>query len=80
MSKSKKTSVTKDPETGIYYEYFNQTNTYQNQYGLKTVVLMQVGAFFEVYGIKTTDNNITESLIEEFSNVCQLNISEKKII
>jgi len=79
MSKSKKTSVTKDPETGIYYEYFNQTKTYQKQYGLKTVVLMQVGAFFEVYGIKTTDNNITESIIEEFSNVCQLNISEKKI-
>jgi len=79
MSKSKKTSVSKDPETGIYYEYFNQTKTYQKQYGLKTVVLMQVGAFFEVYGIKMTDNNIIESIIEDFSNVCQLNISEKKI-
>lgn len=79
MSKSKKISAPKDPETGIYYEYFNQTKNYQKQYGVKTVVLMQVGAFFEVYGIKTTDNNLTESIIEEFANVCQLNISEKKI-
>ena len=79
MSKSKKSSVIKDPETGIYYEYFNQTKNYQKQYGLKTVVLMQVGAFFEVYGIKNTNNEIVESIIEEFSNVCQLNISEKKI-
>jgi DNA mismatch repair protein MutS len=79
MSKSKKTLVSKDPETGIYYEYFNHTKNYQKQYGVKTVVLMQVGAFFEVYGIKTTDNNLTESIIEEFANDCQLNISEKKI-
>jgi DNA mismatch repair protein MutS len=78
MSKSKKIS-TKDPETGIYYEYFNHTKNYQKQYGIKTVVLMQVGAFFEVYGIKTPNNEITESIIEEFSNQCQLNISEKKI-
>jgi DNA mismatch repair protein MutS len=80
MSKSKKTTVsTKDPETGIYFEYFNQTKIYQSQYGNKTVVLMQVGAFFEVYGIKTTNNEITESIIDEFADVCQLNISEKKI-
>jgi DNA mismatch repair protein MutS len=79
MSKSKKVSVSKDPETGIYYEYFQHTKNYQKQYGTKTVVLMQVGAFFEVYGIKTADNDLTESIIEEFSNVCQLNVSEKKI-
>lgn len=80
MSKSKKTSApTKDPETGIYFEYFNQTKNYQSQYGKKTVVLMQVGAFFEVYGIKTANNNIIESIIDEFADICQLNISEKKI-
>ena len=36
----------------IYSEYFKHTTDYQCMYGVNTVVLMQVGAFFEVYGIK----------------------------
>jgi len=41
---------------------------------------LQVGAFFEVYGLKDTESaNITESQIEEFSQICQLNVSEKKV-
>ena len=59
----------------IYSEYFNHTNHYQSIYGLNTVVLMQVGAFFEVYGIKLPDGDITRSQIVEFGDICQLNIS-----
>jgi len=66
-------------DSSIYTEYFQHTKKYQSQYGQKTVVLMQVGAFFEVYGIKNETGSIIESQIEEFSDVCQLNISEKKI-
>jgi DNA mismatch repair protein MutS len=41
---------------------------------------MQVGAFFEVYGFKCSKTGeIQESKIEEFSQMCNLNMSEKKI-
>ena len=41
---------------------------------------MQVGAFFEIYGIKNPiTEEITGSLIQELSDICQLNISEKKV-
>jgi len=66
-------------DSSIYKEYFQHTKNYQSQYGERTVVLMQVGAFFEVYGIKNEAGTIIESQIEDFSDVCQLNVSEKKI-
>ena len=30
-------------------EYFNLTTQYQESYGANTILLMQVGSFFEVY-------------------------------
>ena len=61
----------------IYSEYFGYTDEYQEKYGLHTVVLMQVGAFFEVYGIKGEDGDINRSQIVPFTELCQLNISAK---
>jgi len=63
----------------IYTEYFTLTDKYRQEYGKKMVVLLQVGAFFEIYGIKTGDNEINGSNISEVAELCQLNISEKKI-
>lgn len=63
----------------IYTEYFTLTEKYRQEYGKKMVVLLQVGAFFEIYGIKTDDNEISGSNIVEVTDICQLNISEKKI-
>ncbi len=37
-------------------EYFELTKKYQDDYGENTILLMQVGAFFEVYGIYDKDN------------------------
>lgn len=66
-------------DAGIYDEYFRLTREYKEQYGENTVVLMQVGAFFEVYGLKHAETGeITGSSINEMSNLCQLNVSEKK--
>ena len=48
-------------------EYFEYTKKYQNDYGEKTLVLMQVGSFFEVYAYKDDDNKLTGSKIEDFS-------------
>jgi DNA mismatch repair protein MutS len=59
--------------------YFDLTKEYSEKYGEKTIVLLQVGAFFEVYALKDENGNITESQIEEFCNICQLNIADKKL-
>jgi len=60
-------------------DYLAITKTYQQKYGKNTVVLMQVGAFFEVYGLKNEKTGEIEgSNIEEFCQICQLNMSEKK--
>jgi DNA mismatch repair protein MutS len=59
-------------------EYFELCEKYKEDYGEKTILLMQVGSFFEVYGIynKKTDI-ITGSKIVDFSQICELNIVEK---
>ena len=61
-------------------EYFDLTKKYCNEYGDKTILLMQVGAFFEVYGIldKKT-NNISSSQILDFSRICDLAVVEKNV-
>lgn len=58
-------------------EYFELTNNYQNEYGSNTLLLMQVGSFFEVYGLRDTSQQITGSRICDFSRVCELNIVDK---
>jgi DNA mismatch repair protein MutS len=67
--------------TSIYKDYIDLTKTYQKQYGENTILLMQVGAFFEVYGFKCpTTGSIQYSKIEDFTQMCNLNASEKKIV
>ena len=58
-------------------DYFNKTEEYEKQYGEKTVLLMQVGAFFEIYGLKDNEGNITKSKLEEISVLCDLIIANK---
>ena len=59
-------------------EYFELTKRYQDEYGENTILLMQVGAFFEVYGINNKElNKITSSKISDFSQICELNIVDK---
>ena len=63
----------------ITAEYFQITKEYQQKYGKNTILLMQVGAFFEVYGLKNQQTGeVKYSEIMDFSQVCQLNVSEKK--
>jgi len=59
-------------------EYFELTKKFQDEYGDNTVLLMQVGAFFEVYGIYNKEQNtITSSKIIDFSQICELNVVDK---
>ena len=68
-------------ENSIYGEYIQLTEQYQEKYGAPTIVLLQVGAFFEVYGFRCPSTNIIQKTpITEFSQICNLNVSEKKIV
>ena len=70
----------KNEEGKIYKEYFHLTQKHQEEYGKNTVVLMQVGAFFEIYGLMTSDKEYTHhSEIMKVCEMCQLNIAEKKM-
>ena len=68
-----------DSPSSIYTEYFKYTKEYQEKYGKKTIVLMQVGAFFEVYGVRNSvTGEISGSLIQELAELCQLATPDKK--
>ena len=58
-------------------EYFTLTNKYTAEYGVNTVVLLQVGAFFEVYGqiitpAATGSVTCSGSRIDDFCLICEL--------
>jgi DNA mismatch repair protein MutS len=79
MSK-KQTPLKIETDANIHDDYLQYTKEYQEKYGTHVIVLLQVGAFFEVYGIKNPETGILSgSHINEFSEICQLNISEKKV-
>ena len=63
--------------TSIFKEYLDLTSKYKDEYGEKTLVLLQVGAFFEIYGLKTDNGEIFGSNIEEICSICELNLSNK---
>ena len=53
-------------------EYFDLTQKYQDDYGVNTILLMQVGSFFEVYVISSENSEIiTGSKILDFSQICE---------
>ena len=59
-------------------EYFELTQQYLAKYGENTILLMQVGSFFEVYALLDKSTGaISGSKIEDFSRICDLNIAEK---
>ena len=60
-------------------EYLELTKKYSNEYGEPTIILMQNGAFFEVYGLKNKNNQIYGCKLEDFSRICDLNIVEKRV-
>ena len=59
-------------------EYFELCSKYQNEYGEKTILLMQVGSFYECYGVKCSKSlEIKKSKIMDFSHICELNVVGK---
>jgi DNA mismatch repair protein MutS len=60
-------------------EFFELTKKYEEEYGSNTVFLIQVGSFFECYGLKDDHDLIYGSNINEFARICDLNIAEKRV-
>jgi len=61
-------------QPSLITDYLQLSCKYASEYGSKTILLMQVGAFFEMYGLKKAD-----SLLNDVCQLCQLNTSDKKI-
>jgi DNA mismatch repair protein MutS len=66
----------------IVKEYLALTVQWKKEYGDKTLVLMQVGSFFEVYALQASPNHTTKELIGsniiEFANLNEMVISPKQ--
>jgi len=60
-------------------EYLELTKKYLEEYGELTIILIQNGAFFEVYGLKDKNDNIYGCKLSDFSRICDLNIVDKKV-
>ena len=61
-------------------DYLKKTEEHQKIYGKNSIVLMQVGQFFEIYGLRDSKTNqITGSSIQDISQKCDLSISNKKV-
>jgi DNA mismatch repair protein MutS len=61
--------------TSLTDEYFRISREYSNKYGQKTILLMQVGSFFECYSKADAGGNIADANMREFCTVCDLNTS-----
>lgn len=64
----------------IYDDYIAYCNEYKEQYGEYTVVLMQVGDFFELYAVTTEDvsgGGIAGADIYKIADLCNLQVSKK---
>jgi DNA mismatch repair protein MutS len=63
----------------IVKDYLSYTLEWKKEYGEKTIVLIQVGSFFEVYALKDLESGkITGSNIIEFANLNDLVVSPKQ--
>ena len=70
--------MSKKENFSIYSHYFSVTQENAKKYGEETIVYMQVGGFYELYGCKKGDV-IVGSKIEEVSAICDLQCKEKKV-
>ena len=61
----------------IAEDYLHYTAKWKKELGEKTIVLIQVGSFFEVYALRDKKGTITGSDIQEFASINDMAIAEK---
>ena len=59
-------------------DYITKATKYIDEYGEKTVLLMQVGTFYEIYSLNDSDSKLFE-IIYDISNITGLSVVEKSI-
>jgi hypothetical protein len=61
--------------------YFKYSDELKEKYGEKTIVMMQVGAFYEMYGLLNSETNeITGSNSAAVCALCELSLVKKKCL
>ena len=60
----------------IYDDYIEYTNEYMQKYGEKTIIFMEVGGFYEIYGVNN-DQEYSGANMEEISNLLNIQVSRK---
>ena len=63
---------------GLIEDYFNLTVELKKTHGERSLVLMQNGAFFEIYGLKENDTIVGSNIID-ICDHCDLHIADKKV-
>ncbi len=53
----------------LVQDYLDLTKQYCSKYGKNTLLLMEVGAFFEVYALRDKEDQITGSEKENFAKI-----------
>lgn len=63
----------------IFKQYFDITQNYRRDYGDNTILFMQVGGFYEIYGLRNQNNNYLDnySKIYDICLLSGLKISDK---
>jgi DNA mismatch repair protein MutS len=66
-------------DTKMVGEYLKQTEHYQQLYGKYTIIIMLVGTFYEIYGVKSQENqeDFEGTMVKEVSQICDLVIARK---
>ena len=60
----------------VIEQYFLDQEKYEKKYGENTIVLTEVGSFFEIYGV--VNDNMKRGRIYEIADITNLSISKKK--
>ena len=60
-------------------EYFGYVDKFCKSHGPKTIVLIQVGSFYEVYGILSSNGGYKGALLKEFASINDMVIAPKNM-
>jgi len=61
----------------ILDEYINFHNEYSKKYGENTIVLMEVGSFYEIYAVMNREINIGPDIYHVCQNILQISVSKR---
>ena len=61
----------------VVNEYFDYQDRFEEKYGEKTIVFMEVGSFIELYGIETS--TVKKGRVSEIKDIVNFTVSSKKV-